>query len=199
MCRVSDWIDASISELTRSFFFLSGVMKPFLAFLAFEASSMRLRTSARLRSISACLAFFAYWRTFLEHPLSYHRKNTVKKFKLLFLLQKKIKKVFWLLTLLHHQPFLMSNLMEQLEKLQFLNKRWTITIGKAVAAIWKIFHVVSRFTFAFVCTILWSEKFQMITNEVYRAWSMQVAGKWAWEWENSASVPKKASIYRHTS
>lgn len=45
--------------LTRSFFFLSGVMKPFLAFLAFEASSIRLRTSARLRSISACLAFFA--------------------------------------------------------------------------------------------------------------------------------------------
>lgn len=47
-------------SLTRSFFFLSGVMKPFLAFLAFEASSIRLRTSARLRSISACLAFFAY-------------------------------------------------------------------------------------------------------------------------------------------
>jgi hypothetical protein len=35
-------------------------MKPFLAFLALEASSIRLRTSARLRSISACLAFFAY-------------------------------------------------------------------------------------------------------------------------------------------
>lgn len=34
-------------------------MKPFLAFLALEASSMRLRTSARLRSISACFAFFA--------------------------------------------------------------------------------------------------------------------------------------------
>lgn len=34
-------------------------MKPFLAFLALEASSMRLRTSARLRSISACLAFLA--------------------------------------------------------------------------------------------------------------------------------------------
>lgn len=47
--------------LTLSFFFLSGVMKPFFAFLALEASSMRLRTSARLRSISACLAFFA-WR-----------------------------------------------------------------------------------------------------------------------------------------
>lgn len=49
-----------LSALTRSFFFLSGVMKPFFAFLAFEASSIRLRTSARLRSISACLAFFAY-------------------------------------------------------------------------------------------------------------------------------------------
>lgn len=48
-----------ISKLTLSFFFLSGVMKPFLAFLALEASSMRLRTSALLRSISACLAFFA--------------------------------------------------------------------------------------------------------------------------------------------
>lgn len=35
-------------------------MKPFFAFLAFEASSIRLRTSARLRSISACLAFLAY-------------------------------------------------------------------------------------------------------------------------------------------
>lgn len=46
-------------QLTLSFFFLSGVMKPFLAFLALEASSIRLRTSARLRSISACLAFFA--------------------------------------------------------------------------------------------------------------------------------------------
>lgn len=44
---------------TLSFFFLSGVMKPFFAFLALEASSIRLRTSARLRSISACLAFFA--------------------------------------------------------------------------------------------------------------------------------------------
>lgn len=51
-----------ICSLTRSFFFLSGVMKPFFAFLAFEASSIRLRTSARLRSISACLAFFAYWK-----------------------------------------------------------------------------------------------------------------------------------------
>ena len=50
----------SVRVLTRSFFFLSGVMKPFFAFLAFEASSIRLRTSARLRSISACLAFFAY-------------------------------------------------------------------------------------------------------------------------------------------
>lgn len=47
-------------KLTRSFFFLSGVMKPFFAFFAFEASSIRLRTSARLRSISVCLAFFAY-------------------------------------------------------------------------------------------------------------------------------------------
>lgn len=51
----------SVLILTLSFFFLSGVMKPFFAFLALEASSMRLRTSARLRSISACLAFFA-WR-----------------------------------------------------------------------------------------------------------------------------------------
>lgn len=48
------------SLLTLSFFFRSGVMKPFLAFLALEASSIRLRTSARLRSISACLAFLAY-------------------------------------------------------------------------------------------------------------------------------------------
>jgi hypothetical protein len=46
-------------NLTLNFFFLSGVMKPFFAFLAFDASSIRLRTSARLRSISACLAFFA--------------------------------------------------------------------------------------------------------------------------------------------
>lgn len=42
--------------VTRSFFFLSGVMKPFLAFLAAADSSSRLRTSAFLRSISACLA-----------------------------------------------------------------------------------------------------------------------------------------------
>uniref|UniRef100_A0A2S2N7G6 Uncharacterized protein n=1 Tax=Schizaphis graminum TaxID=13262 RepID=A0A2S2N7G6_SCHGA len=34
-------------------------MKPFLAFLALEASSIRLRTSALLRSISACFAFLA--------------------------------------------------------------------------------------------------------------------------------------------
>lgn len=35
-------------------------MKPFLAFLALEASSIRLRTSALLRSISACFAFLAW-------------------------------------------------------------------------------------------------------------------------------------------
>lgn len=46
-------------------------MKPFLAFLALEASSIRLRTSARLRSISACLAFFAYTRRELKHELLY--------------------------------------------------------------------------------------------------------------------------------
>lgn len=45
--------------LTRNFFFLSGVMKPFLAFLALEASSIRFLTSALLRSISACLALLA--------------------------------------------------------------------------------------------------------------------------------------------
>lgn len=45
--------------LTLNFFFLSGVMKPFLAFLALEASSIRFLTSALLRSISACLALFA--------------------------------------------------------------------------------------------------------------------------------------------
>ena len=50
-----------ITRLTLSFFFLSGVMKPFLAFLALDASSMRLRTSARLASISVCFFFFS-WR-----------------------------------------------------------------------------------------------------------------------------------------
>lgn len=49
-------------SLTRSFFFLSGVMNPFLAFFALDASSIRLRTSALLRSISACFAFLAYTR-----------------------------------------------------------------------------------------------------------------------------------------
>lgn len=47
-------------QLTRSFFFLSGVIKPFLDFLSFDASSMRLRSSARFASISCFLAFFAY-------------------------------------------------------------------------------------------------------------------------------------------
>lgn len=45
---------------TLSFFFLSGVMNPFLAFLALEASSRRARTSALLRSVSACFLFFSY-------------------------------------------------------------------------------------------------------------------------------------------
>lgn len=45
--------------LTLSFFFLSGVMKPFLAFLALEASSRRARTSALFLSVSACFLFFS--------------------------------------------------------------------------------------------------------------------------------------------
>ena len=49
-----------MEQLTLSFFFLSGVMKPFLAFLAAAASSSFLRTSAFLRSISCCFALAAY-------------------------------------------------------------------------------------------------------------------------------------------
>ena len=45
---------------TRSFFFLSGVMKPFLAFLPAAVSSRRFRTSAFLRSTSARFCFSAY-------------------------------------------------------------------------------------------------------------------------------------------
>ena len=55
--------------LTLSFFFLSGVMKPFLAFLALAVSSRRLRTSARLRSMSACLAFFAWNKNYSQKLL----------------------------------------------------------------------------------------------------------------------------------
>lgn len=48
-----------IRGLTLSFFFLSGVMKPFFAFLALEASSRRARTSALFLSVSACFLFFS--------------------------------------------------------------------------------------------------------------------------------------------
>lgn len=53
-------IDIKYWKITLSFFFLSGVMKPFLAFLAFDASSRRARTSALFRSVSACFLFFSY-------------------------------------------------------------------------------------------------------------------------------------------
>lgn len=43
--------------LTLSFFLRSGVMKPFLPFLARAASSRRARTSAFLRSFSSALRF----------------------------------------------------------------------------------------------------------------------------------------------
>lgn len=48
-------------------------MKPFFAFFALEASSMRLRTSARLRSISACFNFLACVRSIF----SMHRLETL--------------------------------------------------------------------------------------------------------------------------
>ena len=43
-----------VSQLTLSFFFLSGVMKPFLAFLPAAWASSLARTSAFFLSISAC-------------------------------------------------------------------------------------------------------------------------------------------------
>ena len=45
----------ALVHLTRSFFFLSGVMKPFLAFLPAAWASSRARTSAFFRSISDIL------------------------------------------------------------------------------------------------------------------------------------------------
>lgn len=44
-------------SLTLSFFLRSGVMKPFLPFLARAASSRRARTSAFLRALSSALRF----------------------------------------------------------------------------------------------------------------------------------------------
>ena len=58
-------------KLTLSFFFLSGVMKPFF-FLAMDCSSIRLRTSAFLRSRSDCLLKS---QTFYSHIPNNNNKN----------------------------------------------------------------------------------------------------------------------------
>ena len=71
LIKCNHWYELIV--LTLNFFFLSGVMKPFFAFLALEASSIRLRTSARLRSISACLAFFAF---LISKEKSFYVSNT---------------------------------------------------------------------------------------------------------------------------
>lgn len=64
--------ELNLNGLTRSFFFLSGVMKPFLAFLAAAASSSRLRTSAFFRSCSCCFCLAAYYQNSFSLAFSLH-------------------------------------------------------------------------------------------------------------------------------